>query len=77
MTPSFRSIGGTIVWGSKPLTDGEVLAQVDLALAEHDACLRIGDRAGARVARSMFLDLTDAIKEQARWVRCSQLRRAA
>lgn len=72
-SPAFTHIGGSIVCRGRFMSDAEVQAQVDLALREHDACLRIGDRIGARVARSMFLDLTDAQKAQADWARCTRV----
>lgn len=74
---AYRHIGGSIVWQGKFMDDAEVQAQADLALREHDACLRIGDRLGARVARGLFLEITDALKEQARWMGCTDKLRAA
>jgi len=65
--PAFRACGGDVWWGSHPMTAEEVDAQALLMLREHDACLRIGDRASARVARKLFLELTDAAKAQERW----------
>lgn len=71
MTPAYRHIGGSIVCRGVFMDDAEVERQADLALREHDACLRIGDRIGSRVARQIFLEITDAQKAQADWKRCA------
>lgn len=71
MTSIFRMIGGDIFFGTAWLSDEQVQSQLDLFLREHDACLRIGDRIAARVARTAFLDLTEAVADQARWKRCA------
>lgn len=67
--PTFKHIGGSIVCRGRWMDDAEVQAQADLALAEHDDCLRKGDRLASRVARAIFLEITDALKAQAEWKR--------
>jgi hypothetical protein len=71
MTPAFYHIGGDIFWRGAWMSDAQVQEHLDLALREHDACLRVGDRLSARVARSIFLELTDALEAQARWKRAA------
>lgn len=65
--PAYKACGGDVWWGSHPMTSKEVDDQALLLLREHDSCLRIGDRVSARVARKLFLELTDACAEQGRW----------
>lgn len=67
----FGCIGGSITWGRAFIDDGEVERQLDQAQREHDAALRAGDRIAARAARSLFLDITDALKERSKWMRCT------
>lgn len=73
----FGCIGGSITWGKAFIDDGEVERQLDQAQREHDVALRAGDRIAARAARSLFLDITDALKARAKWMRCTDGYRAA
>lgn len=80
MAASFFHVAGDIIWhpeGGKPwpMSEGQVQEQLDLAQREHDASLRAGDRMAARVARSLFLDLTDAVKQRDDWRRCASVQR--
>lgn len=61
--------GGSIINHGNAMDDAEVQRQADLALREHDDCLRKGDRIAARVVRTVFLEITDALKAQAEWKR--------
>jgi hypothetical protein len=74
-SPAYRHLGGDIFYGSEWVSDADARAKADLALRDHDACMRQGDRLGARVARKVFLDLTDAFDAQARWLRCARVDR--
>lgn len=80
MATSFFHAGGDIIWhapGGKPryMSEAAIQEQLDLFQREHDACLRKGLRMDARVARSLFLDLTDAVKQRDAWMRCASVQR--
>lgn len=66
---AFRHIGGDIYWRGVFLDDAKVQSQLDLFQREHDACLRKGLRLESRVARTLYLNLSDAVKEQSDWRR--------
>jgi len=67
----YGHLAGSIIKDKAWLDDGEVEREIDIALREHDAALRAGDRIAARAARSLFLDITDALKERSKWMRCT------
>lgn len=79
MTPAhqplrFWSSGGDCFWRGVYMPTEKMLEQAALALREHDACLRKGLRLDARVARTIFLEITDALAEQAKWKRAARVR---
>lgn len=67
----YGHLAGSIIKDKAWLDDGEVEREIDIAQREHDAALRAGDRIAARAARSLFLDITDALKERSKWMRCT------
>ena len=80
MTPAFYSSGGDIVWSGnpgKPLSADDVTHFHTLFREEAWAAFHAGDDADYERCASLLQEIVDARKEQARWVRCGQIRRAA
>lgn len=74
-TPAYRHVGGSIVYRNVWLDDAEVERQLALAEREAEACKRINEMDGYRAARTVFLEITDAINAQAAWKRCASASR--
>lgn len=80
MTPAFYHSGGDIVWSGNP---GKALTADDLAhfhalfREEAWAAFHHGDGADYERCALLLGEIVDARKEQARWVRCNQLRKSA
>jgi hypothetical protein len=74
---SFRHIGGDVFWRSVCLSADDVKHLQAVYRDEAWAAFHAGDDVAYEAASALLGEVCDALKEQARWTRAGEIRRAA
>jgi hypothetical protein len=74
---SFRHIGGDCFYRTLRLTEADLDHFADLYRQEVRAAFHAGDDPAYEIAVALLKEVIDAQNEQARWLRCTSIKRAA